>query len=345
MLTSARLIYHPTLWKRYRLRKILRENKHLAIITGRNPSPDDLASALILKRIADHYNVDAKIFYTGSIYNRTLANIIENEAETLPETFDDNNTIFALINTLPGSPNNGHIRGLVGDSVSIIIGHSTPRPNNIKCEFEDIRQDINNTTSIMTGYLESMKIPVDKNLATILFYALREKTNMLVENVAKIDFKAYSFIQKYIDTDLLTRFEKPSVKSETFTDLVCAIKHRMIKDTRLFTSIGHVKDTSTLQTVCRYMLDLEGVSTALITAVNNTRVYLYAESEDPAINIKNMLSRIIRDGEIIAESNHGTAIASLGVFGAINDEESKKMLIRSIEESISDRYFTALVTP
>ncbi|OYT61464.1 hypothetical protein B6U67_05770 [Methanosarcinales archaeon ex4484_138] len=337
-------MYHPTLWKQYRLRKILREQKRIAIITGRNPSPDDLASALILKRIADHYNMDAKILYTGSIYNKTLANIMENEIEMLPESFDGNYTKFALINTLPGSSNNGHIREVVGDSVSIIIGHSIPNPNNIKCEFKDIRKDINNTTSIMTGYLENMKIPLDKNLATILFYALREKTNMFVENVTETDFKAYSFIQKHIDTDLLTRFEKPSVKSETFTDLVCAIKRRMIKDTHLFTSIGHVKDTSTLQKVCRYMLDLEGVTTALITAVNNTRIYLYAESGDPHINIKNMLSQIIKDGEIIAESNHGTAIAPLGIFGAINDEEGNKILIKSIEEILSERYFTTLVT-
>ena len=338
-------MYHPSLWKRFKLKKILGRKKRLAIITGRDPSPDDLASALILKRIADHHNVEAKILYTGNIHNRTLANIIGDDAERLSETFDSKNAIFALINTFPGSSNNGHIKELVGDSVSIVLGHSTSSPNNIKCEFKDIRQDLNNTTSIMIGYLESMNIPIDRNLATILFYALREKTNMFVENVTKTDFKACSFIQKYVDTDLLTRFEKTPVKSETLTDLVRAIENRVLQDTHLFTSIGHVKDPSTLRNVCRYMLDLEGVTTALITAVNNTEVYLYAESRDPGINIKNLLSRIIKDCEITAESKHGTAIASLGIFGAIDDEERRKMLIRSVEEIISERYFAALSAP
>jgi nanoRNase/pAp phosphatase (c-di-AMP/oligoRNAs hydrolase) len=334
------MTYRPSFWKRYKLKKLLSQKKKLAIFIGRNPSPDDLASAFALKRIADHYHVDGKIVYTGIIHNKALANVIGSDAEDLTSESFDNATI-ALVNLLPTS-SNGVMEEIGGRDVEIIIGHSTSSVRNIKCGFKDIRREVGNSTTIMTGYLKSMGIAIDKRLATLLFYALREATHMLVANVTEKDLQTYSFIHKYIDQNLLTRLEHPSVKSETFTDLALAIKNKVIKDAYLFTSIGYTKDATTLPRVCRYMLDLEGVSTALALVVNDTKVYLYAESKNLAINIKNVLSKIITKGEISAEASYGTAIAPLGVFGAITDEESRKILIASIEDNVSSRYFEVL---
>lgn len=334
------MMYHPSFWKRRKLKKLLSQSSRVVIFVGRNPTSDALASALALKRIADHYHRDAKILYTGNIYNKTLVNVLGEDVELLtPEMLD--NSLLALVNLLPTGVN-GACEELKGREVSIIIGHSTASTKDIKCELKDVSREVENSATIMSGYLKSMRIAIDKRLATLLFYALRETTHMLVANVTDMDIHTYSFIHRYIDPNLLMRLEHPSVKSETFTDLALAIKKKVIKDAYLFTSIGYIKDVSTLPRVCRYMLDLEGVSTALALAINDTRVYLYAVSENLAINIKNILSKVITQGEVSAESSHGTAVAPLGVFGAIEDEESKRILVESIEDTIMHRYFQVL---
>lgn len=325
-----------TFWKLWAFKKLLSPGRRLTIYTRNNPDSDSLASSLALKRIAEHYNMEANILYTGSIQNKTLINILGEDVVKVPVISQSQN-LTAFVDLLPTE--------LSGEKISpaIVIGHTLGNTEGIRCTYRDIRTT-ETTSSIMIEYLKKLDVAIDKKLATLLLYAIRDRTKTLTTNFTLQDIEAYWFIHKYVDMELLLSLEHPSVRFETFADLSRAIDNKIIKGAYLFTSVGYVKDPGTIPKVCKYMLDIEGVSTALVFAVDSTKIHIYAESENMELNMKNILRKAFKDwGEVTGEPSHASISIPLGVFGIVaEDEKAKNLLLESITDSVSSRYFYAL---
>lgn len=326
-----------TFWKQRAFKKLLSQpNKRLTIYTKNNPDSDSLASSLALKRIAEHYNMDAKIYYTGTIHNKTLSNILGDDAMSTPAISPSQNEI-AFIDLLTTE--------MTGETFAptIVIGHTLGNTEGIPGTYRDIRTT-ETTSSIMIEYLRKLGVAIDKRLATLLLFAIRVKSRTLITNFTHEDIEAYWFIHKYVDNELLNSLEHPSVRAETFEDLSHAIDNKIIKGASLFTTVGYVKEPVTIPKVCKYMLDLEGVSTALVFAVDATKIHIYAETENMELNMKNMLKKAFGDwGDVTGGTFTASTSIPLGVFGIVaDDEEAKKLLLKSIGDSISARYFYVL---
>ncbi len=324
-------------WKQRAFKKLLSQpDKRLSIYTRNNPDSDSIASSLALKRIAEHYNMEVSINYTGTIQNKTLINVFGDELENMPEISSSRNRI-AFIDLLPTE--------LTGEKINpeIVIGHTLGDTEMIHCKYRDVRHT-ETTSGIMIEYLNKLGIAIDKKLATLLFLAIREKTRNLITSFTLNDIEAYWFIHKYVDMELLNSLEHPSVRFETFEDLSRAIGNKIIKGASLFTTIGYVKDPGTIPKVCKYMLDIEGVTTALVFAINATKTYIYAESKNMEFNMRNILKKAYGDwGEVTGGAFNASTSIPLGVFGlAANDEKAKQLLLKYIRDSISSRYFYVL---
>lgn len=326
-----------TFWKRRALKKLLSQpGKRLTIYTRNNPDSDSLASSLALKHIAEYYNMDADIYYTGVIQNKTLINVLGDDVMKV-EAITQSRTETAFVDLLPTE--------LTGEKITpaIVIGHTLGNTEGIRCTYRDIRTT-ETTSSIMIEYLKKLGVSIDKRLATLLLFAIRDKTKTLITNFTLEDIEAYWYIHKYVDMELLVSLEHPSVRLETFNDLSHAINNKIIKGAYLFTTVGFVKDPGTIPKVCKYMLDIEGVSTALVFAVDASRIHIYAESENMELNMKNILRKAFEDwGEVAGGPFHASTSIPLGVLGIVaEDEKSKSLLLKTITDSISSRYFYAL---
>jgi nanoRNase/pAp phosphatase (c-di-AMP/oligoRNAs hydrolase) len=323
-------------WKQRSFKKLLSPGNRLTIYTRKNPDSDSLASSLALKRIAEHYNMDATIFYTGTVLNKTLINVMGDDVENTPTMVQSSNSI-AFVDLLPTE--------LTGEKIlpTIVIGHTLGDTVGIHCNYKDIRTT-ETTAGIMVEYLNKLGVAIDKRLATLLLYAIREKTKTLVTKFTLPDIESYWYIHNFIDTELLNSLEHPSARLETFEDLSRAIGNKIIKGASLFTTVGYVKDPGTIPKVCKYMLEIEGISTALVLAVNATKIYIYSESENMELNMKNILKKAFGDwGEVTGNPFHASTSIPLGVFGIVADaEKAKQFLLKSINDSISSRYFHVL---
>lgn len=324
-------------WKKRAFKKLLSQpGRRLTIYTRNNPDSDSLASSLALKRIAEHYNMEADIYYTGIIQNKTFLNILVDDV-TKAEKFLQSQNLTAFVDFLPTE--------LTGEKFipTVVIGHTLGKTEGIRAPYRDIRTT-ETTSSIMIEYLKKLGVSIDKRLATLLFFAIRDKTKTLITNFTLDDLEAYWFIHRFVDMELLLGLEHPSVRLETFADLSHAIDNKIIKGAYLFTTVGYVKDAGTIPKVCRYMLDIEGVSTALVFAVDATKIHIYAESENMELSMKNILKKAFEDwGEITGGPYHASTSIPLGVFGIVaDDEKAKELLLKTITDSISSRYFYAL---
>ncbi|MCE8426799.1 MAG: hypothetical protein J5U19_00205 [Candidatus Methanoperedens sp.] len=307
----------------------------MMIFTKNNPDSDSLASSLALKRIAEHYNVDAAIYYTGTIQNKTLINILGDDVINIP-TLSQSQNLIAFVDLLP-------TEFTEKITPTIVIGHTLGNTEGIRSRYRDIRST-ETTSSIMIGYLKKLGVAIDKKLATLLLFAIRDKTRTLIANFTMEDMEAYWFIHKYVDMELWTSLEHPSVRFETFEDLSRAISNKVIRGASLYTTVGFVKDPGNIPKVCKYLLDIEGVSNALVFAVDSTKIHVYAESKNMEINMKNILKKAFGDwGDVTGGPFHAMTAIHLGVFGvATYDEKIKPLLLKSISDSLSDKYFYVL---
>ncbi len=324
-------------WKQRAFKKLLSQpGRRLTIYTKNNPDSDAIASSLALKRIAEHFNMEANIYYTGIIQNKTLINILGDEMMNIPAITRSQNPI-AFVDLLPTE--------ITGEKIipTIVVGHTLGNTEGIRSDYRDIRTT-ETTSSIMIEYLKKLGIAIDKQLATLLLFAIRDKTRTLVTDFTLEDIEAYWFIHMYVDMELLNSLEHPAVRLETFEDLSQAIGNRVIKGASLFTNVGYVKDPGTIPKVCKYMLDIEGISTALVFAVNATKIHIYAESKNMEFNMKNLLKEAFGDwGEVTGGTSNAIISIPLGVFGiAADNEKSRLLLLKSISDSISARYFYVL---
>ncbi len=339
----------PSISKKMLTRKLKKlvqscEDKGLTIVICDDPSPDSLASALALKRIAEHFHIGANIFYRGDIQNKTLLNLMEEDLSMLQSVADLNDMRLAFVDAVPSQ-----LKHITRPPL-IIITHYEGDARDIKAELKDIRSGVETTSSIMIEYLKRLNITVDKQLAAQLLYAIRDATRGLITNLYEFDLKAYLEVFPDADVDLLMRLEHPSVKSETFADLAEAIKNKMLKDTHLVTSIGYTKDPSTLSKVCDYLLDLEGISTVLTFAIGKTSIYVYAKSKNIEVHMRNMLEKVFGAwGEARGTPVYATLEIPLGVFETVLQGEkditkSKELLFESIKNVVSSKYFAVMET-
>lgn len=322
-------------WKRRAFKKLVSQQGEMLIIyTRNNPDSDSLASSLALKLITEHYNMDATVYYTGTIQNKTIMNILGDDV-TKTSAISQSQKDIAFVDIFPTE--------LTGVIPTIVIGHTLGNTEKIRCKYQDIRTT-DTTSSIMIEYLKTFGVAIDKRLATLLLFAIREKTSTLVTKFTHEDIEAYWYVHRYIDLELLNSLEHPSAKFETFEDLSRAIANKIIKGASLFTNVGFVKDTTTIPKVCKYMLDIEGISTSLVFAVDATKIFVYAESKNKELNTKNILKKAFGEwGDVAGGTFQASISIPLGVFGIAADvETAKPLLLKSISDSISSKYFYVL---
>jgi nanoRNase/pAp phosphatase (c-di-AMP/oligoRNAs hydrolase) len=334
-------------FKRRKFKGILKNsNRELTILVRKDPTPDSLASALALKQIADYFHINSKCYYSGIVHNKALLNIMGADIEHLPDVITDEiSETVALVDVVPSELPHG-LATLI-ETPAIIISHSKATTKDIKSRYKDIRSNVETTSTIMVQYMRDLNVPLDSTVSTLLLFAIRDRTGTFLFNLNRQGLEAYLYILEFVDHDLLNKLENPPVKSETFNDLEKALTNRTIKDTYLLTNTGYIKDPSTLPKVCKYMLDLEGISTSLVYAVNTSKIYAYAASNNIEVNLKQIFKKAFGNcGNIVGEASYASTTIPLGVFGTItegiNNIESKELMFKTIGESISSRFFRTI---
>ncbi|MCL7411988.1 MAG: hypothetical protein M8353_00005, partial [ANME-2 cluster archaeon] len=92
---------------------------------------------------------------------------------------------------------------------------------------------------------------------------------------------------------------------------------------------------------------LEGISTALVFAVNSYNIYVYANSNNIEINMNQIFRKAFGHcGNILGSSSYASITIPLGVFCAItkgnSSEDSKQLMLQTITSSIYNRFLNTI---
>jgi len=304
----------------------------LGIVTHNNPDPDAISSAMALAAIAREAadrRLQIRILYEGNIghqENRAFVNLLDIRMERLtPQELGECRYLALVDSSAPGVNNSVP----PGTPINIIIDHHRAEEEAPPvADFVDIRPNMGATASILTQYLQDLDLMVDRKVATALLYGIRADTRDFRRNVTSQDLTNVAFLLPLTDNELLDKITSPSISKETLDVLGKAIQNRVIRSGYLFSNVGYVRNRDALPQAADYLINLEGVNTALVYGIGDTGIILSARSRDIRINLGSVLAEAFAEiGDAGGHPNMAAAIIPLSFFSIVEDKEKLLSLV------------------
>src|SRR5665648_269323 len=220
-------------------------------------------------------------------------------------------------------------------AVSIIIDHHQIGERDIRAEFIDIQPNVGATATTMTKYLQELNLPISAELATALLYGIRTDTLEFKRNTTSADLTAAAFLYPMANHEMLNQISSPSMSTETLDILGSAIKNRQIKGSYLLTNVGMIRDRDALPQAADYLLNLEGIGTAICYGVSDNNIYISGRNKDIRVNLGETLRTAFSgSGSAGGHAESAGAQIPLGVFSGA----SKETLMELAEEAVTKRF-------
>jgi len=305
----------------------------LGIIAHNNPDPDSISSAIALAAIAAEASgkkLSSRILFGGNIghqENKAFVNMLDIKMERItPQILHECSYLALVDSSAPGENND-----LGKDTkVNIIIDHhKNGEGQELKVDFFDIRPGTGATASIMTQYLQELDIPVNKKVATALFYGIRADTREFRRSVTPQDLNYAAFLLPLTDSDLLDKITSPSISQETLDLIGQAIRNKKIRSGYLFSNVGVVRNRDAIPQAAELLFNLEGVNTALVYGIGDASIIISARNRDIRLHIGNVLKEAFGDiGDAGGHANMGAVTIPLAYFSLVKTKEDLLTLVQ-----------------
>jgi nanoRNase/pAp phosphatase (c-di-AMP/oligoRNAs hydrolase) len=330
----------------HRLLNVLRGiDGRLAIVMHDNPDPDAIASALALAHIARTVGVEADPCYFGDIShqeNQALVNLLDLDLHNVGAAAD--------LEAYAGVALVDHSRPGVNDGldssteVDVVVDHHPPR-GPVEARFLDLRSGVGATSTLLASYLKRLGLTPSRDIATALLYGIRIDTREFTREAVEADFEAAAFLLPFVDESVLERVEEPNMSPDVLSTLAAAIRNRQVRDDVLTSGVGRISDRDALAQAVDKLLDMEGISIAVVHGFMDDTIYVSARARGTDVD----LGEVLRDalGPIGSAGGHADMAGAqipLGILGAV-EEASSEPLADVVEDVIAGRLFEVLENP
>ncbi len=240
-----------------------------------NADPDAIASAMALKRILWRRVGEVVITYFNRITRPdNLAMIEFTDSGMVPLADIDLSAFdkFAVVDSQPA-----HSDSFSGIDFHAIVDHHPLTPNS--APFTDIRPEYGACSTMLTEYLRSLKIKPSAKLASALMLGIKTDTADFTRQASSRDIRAFQFLYQYADMNIVTKVER-ALMTETDLDFLGeAIRHRMVRDNRVFYHAGTMNKPDELVVAADFFLSIAGVNWSVVSGVVDKKLIVILRND------------------------------------------------------------------
>ncbi|MGC9323960.1 MAG: DHH family phosphoesterase [Desulfomonilia bacterium] len=245
---------------------VVGQKRRILIVCHNNPDPDTIASANALRSIFHHtLRRKATITYGGIIgraENRELTRKLKAEMVPVKDIDFKDYSVICLIDTQPRTGNNAVPRDIIPH---VVIDHHPLKNTTRKCPFFDVRPHYGSTSTIMTEYFRELDLPMDRMLATALFYGLKTDTNGLLRHTVKADLDAFNYLFPKIAPKTLSSIENPRIPKSHYLKFADAINNSIQYRDVIVSQLGKVNNPDIVAEMADFLLVMENIRWTLCT--------------------------------------------------------------------------------
>ncbi len=213
--------------------ELLGQGRRYLILTHNDPDPDAISSALGVQALIRHLvpQVRTTLAHGGMIgrsENRRMVELFAPRIKHIPLAKARRVLAqyrgVALVDTQPSAGN--HLLYALDyplERVFLVIDHHPPRRSQFRAVIHDVRPEVGATATLVTEYLAAAEAPVDRRLATALFYGIKADTRGLSRHTSELDVWAYTTLRTRLDDGLLSQIEQVRLPRSYFRSLSHAL--------------------------------------------------------------------------------------------------------------------------
>jgi len=277
----------------------LRSCSRVWIATHDNPDPDGLASAFALRHLLrSGENGDDKVpveistsGIIGRAENRALFNYLNVRITPMEELTPEEDPAVVLVDTQPKRANNS-VPGWVVPRA--IIDHHQDWGTSKKVPWKDIRPDYGATSTILTEYLRASELPLDRKMATVLFYGIASETQELGRQPTRADMRAHKYLYPLIDPTRLSRIERARVPRDYFRIFRLAIERGRIHGPLVISWLGPVDYPDMVAEVADFLLRLDEIETSICFGRFEGDFYISLRTLNEKMNASDIMLKALR---------------------------------------------------
>ncbi|MEO1399724.1 MAG: bifunctional oligoribonuclease/PAP phosphatase NrnA [Cyanobacteria bacterium J06635_1] len=245
------------------------------------PDPDALSSAWAYKLIAASHKIECDVLYSGTLShqeNIALVKLTNLPAKRWPQQQSEAPDLsqydgYVLIDTQGTTSQLTKLVEAASLPLILVIDHHAPQ-SMPPAELTDIRPDIRATATILTQYLQTGLIQLDRGnskhvrCTTALMHGLRSDTNRLM-NAAEPDFLAAAFLSQYYDPQLLSAILQASRSKRVMDVIERSLRNRKIQNSVSIAGVGYLRyeDRDAIPQAADFLITEENVHTAVVYGI------------------------------------------------------------------------------
>jgi nanoRNase/pAp phosphatase (c-di-AMP/oligoRNAs hydrolase) len=289
-----------------RLLAALGGNSRLVILTHNNPDPDAFASACGLAAVINALDPECRvqIAYGGIVgrsENRTMMRYLPYKVIPFGRVRGRDNVAYALVDTQPNAGNNV----LPANKIpAIVIDHhprkKTTRPLLRETPFVDIRTGYGSCTTIVTEYMQCLKISITTSLATALVYGISSETQHLGREASPQDRRIYNELIPQVNMRRLSQIEFSRRPRDHFIYIRNAVDNAFVYRQVIGSRLGPIDNPDVVAEIADFLLLHERMSWAIVTAFYDGKLIISLRAADH----RSQAGKMVRS---LLEKNGGTA--------------------------------------
>lgn len=245
------------------------------------PDPDALSSAWAYRLIASAYNIQCDLYYSGTLShqeNIALVKLTNLPAKRWPTNEKEapdlsNYQGYVLVDT---QGTTSHLTQKVEEAklplIAVIDHHAIQ--GKLNAELLDIRPEAHATATMMTQYLRSGLIQLDRSnsnhvkCATALMHGLRSDTNHLMQ-ASEPDFLAAAYLSQYYDAQLLSAVLQASRSRRVMDVIERSLRNRKTQNSVSIAGVGYLRyeDRDAIPQAADFLVTEENIHTAVVYGI------------------------------------------------------------------------------
>ena len=311
-----------------KLFNILDKNKLVSIIVHNNPDPDSLACSLALKGLLKSKGYKrVRIFYDGIVGRAENQALIRNLKIPLSKTKNmasKKDRQLILVDCQPYTGNVTLPEGVV--PVAVIDHHPLSRKTS-KILFKDVRPDYGASSTIIYEYYISLDLPIPRDVATALFYAIFSETQNLGREGSPADKSAYLDLLPQVSFGQLYKIQFPAISKEFISHLSDVLLNTFYYKNLTGVILDQLPYPDFVAEMADFLLRIRNITWSICIGSYGNLIYVSLRTSNVDANASRVIKKVI--------PSYGTAGGHDMIAGArIKIDRRKKKNIERVKRNI-----------
>ena len=273
----------------------LDSGSQISIICHDNPDPDALASGLAVQKLVEFYGHDAKIYHGGLVehqQNRAMKNLLQIPLNRVIMSWeiDDiitNSNCVITVDFHRSGANNFLPEGFVPN---IILDHHTAN-DEVTADVSMLRPEFSATSSLVASLFMQLGVPMDSRIATALAFGIKTDTLGFSRTFNPVDIRALSWLNAWVDPELMKSIESPPRSRNTLQSFVSAFSNMKEDNGLLLVPIENMSNRDALAQIADFLMSTEEIDTVIAYGSRDGKIIISARTDDD----DHHLGRILAD--------------------------------------------------